>query len=194
MSDADLLAATTLKQLEKALAAGANIEAVDKKDDGKTKLHKLCKSKSGAMSKTEEAMALLLIEKGADVKRPDDGGVTPLHLAARSGTHAVIDALIAKGATCTLTNLGYTPLHYAISTHFKDAWVWDRLLEIGNPLDHVNKWGETPLSSAQASWNPTMVKYLLAKGANRDHKDGKGLTVLERATELKQDKIVALLK
>jgi hypothetical protein len=38
------------------------------------------------------------------------------------------------------------------------------------------------------------VKYLLAKGANRDIKDGKGKTLVERAAELKQDEILALLK
>ena len=194
MSDEALLAATSLKQLEKALAAGANVDAVDKNDDDMTKLHKLCKSKSGAMSKTEEAMALLLIERGADVMVPDEGGVTPLHYAARSATHAVIDALIAKGAKPTLTKLGYTPLHYTCTTHFKDKWVWDRMLEIGNPLDHVNKWGDTPLLGAQSSWNPTMVKYLLAKGASRDIKDSDGKTLVERATALKQDKILALLR
>ncbi len=195
MSDAALLAANSLKQLEKALAAGANVDAVDAQDkDRQTKLHLLCKTKSGAMSKTEEAMTLALIGSGADVTRPDEGGVTPLHFAARSATHAVIDALIAKGAKPTLTKLGYTPLHYTCTTHFKDKWVWDRLLEIGNPLDHVNKWGDSPLLSAQSSWNPTMVKYLLAKGANRDLLDSNGKTIVERATELKQDKILALLR
>jgi ankyrin repeat protein len=146
------------------------------------------------MSQTEVQMALHLIANGADVAKPDSKGVTAMHLAASSGSREVIGALLEQGAKPTLTNLGYTPLHYCVSTHDKDAAIWDLLLAAGNPIDHVNKWGETPLLSAQSSWNPTAVKYLLAKGANRDIKDGKGKTLVERAAELKQDEILALLK
>src|SRR5215467_5883756 len=81
-SSAALLDAVNLKQLEKALADGADINATD--DDGTTKIALLCKSKTGAMSKTEEAMALLLIERGAEVMKGDKRDTTPLHRAARS--------------------------------------------------------------------------------------------------------------
>lgn len=194
MSPADqaLLDAKTMKQLEKALAAGANLEATD--EDQRTKLLLLCKSKSGAMSKTEEQLALALIDKGANLHAVDEGGVGALHHAARSGSRTLVELLLARGVKPTLTNLAYTPLHYCTGTHYKDAQIWDALLAAGNPLDAVNKWGETPLYAAQSSWNPTAVKYFLAKGASTTHKDAKGKTLLERATELKQDKILALLK
>jgi len=191
MSDQALLAATSVKAIEKALAAGAKVDATD--EDGQTKLLLVCKSRSGAMSKTEAAIALLLIDKGADVQRADNGGVTPLHRAAASGDHDVITRLLARGAKPVTTKLDYTPLHYCVSTHAKDTWIWDTLIAAGNPIDHVNKWGETPLLSAQSSWNPVAVKYLLAKGANRDVKDKDGKTLLERATALDQPKILKLL-
>ena len=192
MSDAALLDAKNAKQLDKALSGGANIHAVD--DEGNTKLHLLCKSKSGAMSKTEAEMALVLIERGADVSKPNDDGETPLHLAAASGNHDVIEKLIAKGAKASaLTKLGYTPLHYCVSTNDKDTWIWDTLLANGNPLEHVNKWGDTPLLAAQSSHNANAVKYLLAKGANRDAKDSDGKSMVERANEWKQEKILKLL-
>ncbi len=188
-----LLEAKNQKQLEKALADGAQIDATD--DDGATKLTLLCKSKSGVMSKTEEAMALYLIEKGADVRNEDHDGGTPLHYAAGSGSHALIEALLAKGVKPVASKkLRYTPLHYCVDTHAKDKWIWDTLLAAGNPLDAVNKWGDTPLYAAQSSWNPTAVKYLLAKGASTTHKDSDGKTLIERATELKQDKTLKLLK
>ncbi len=42
--------------------------------------------------------ALLLIERGADVKVPDAGKHTPLHIAAESGLTDVVKALLARGA------------------------------------------------------------------------------------------------
>ncbi len=192
-ANAALLAAKNVKQLEKALADGAKLDAAD--EDGATKLTLLCKSKSGAMSKTEEQMALVLIERGADLHNEDNDGGTPLHYAAGSGSHAVIEALLAKGVKPVASKaLQYTPLHYCVDTHAKDTWIWDKLLAAGNPIDAVNKWGETPLYAAQSSWNPAAVKYLLAKGASTTHKDSDGKTIVERARELKQDKILKLLK
>jgi ankyrin repeat protein len=188
-----LLEAKNQKQLEKALADGAQIDATN--EDGATKLTLLCKSKSGVMSKTEEAMALFLVDKGADLKNEDDDGGTPLHYAAGSGNHALIEVLLAKGIKPVASKkLQYTPLHYCTDTHAKDTWIWDTLLAAGNPIDAVNKWGDTPLYSAQSSWNPTAVKYFLSKGASTTHKDKSGKTLVERATELKQDKILKLLK
>jgi ankyrin repeat protein len=188
-----LLEAKNQKQLEKALVDGAKIDATN--EDGATKLTLLCKSKSGVMSKTEEAMALFLVGKGADLHNEDDDGGTPLHYAAGSGNHALIEVLLKKGVKPVASKkLKYTPLHYCVDTHAKDTWIWDTLLAAGNPLDAVNKWGETPLYAAQSSWNPTAVKYFLAKGASTTHKDSDGKTLLERATELKQDKILKLLK
>jgi ankyrin repeat protein len=192
-ADQALLAAKSQKQLEKALADGANLEARD--DEGSTKLMLLCKSKSGAMSKTEETLALLLIERGADIHTVDDDGVTALHLAADSGSHAVIEKLLAKGLKPIASKkLQYTPLHYCVDTHAKDTWIWDQLIAAGNPIDAVNKWGETPLYAAQSSWNPAGVKYFLAKGASTSHLDSDGKDLRQRATDLKQDKILKLLK
>lgn len=58
----------------------------------------------------------------------------------------------------------------------------------------MNKWGDTPLYAAQSSWNPTAVKYFLKKGASTTHKDSDGKTLIERARDLKQDKILKLLE
>ena len=182
----------TLELAELLLARGADLDGREP-DHGYTALHVVCKSKSGVMSKTEIAGALWLIEKGADVNAEGDFKDTPLHLAARSGCHEVIDALLAKGAKVTRTKRAQTPLHYCFTTHDKDTWVWERLLAAGCGLEDVDDSNETVLLSAQSWWNPFAVKWLLARGADRNAKDSKGKTLLERATELKQDKILKLL-
>ena len=43
-------------------------------------------------------IALLLIDRGADVKVPDAGKHTPLHIAAEAGLADVVEALLARGA------------------------------------------------------------------------------------------------
>ncbi len=85
------------------VSRGADLNVRDR-EDGYTPLHVLCKSKSGAMSKTEIAAALWLIDKGADVGAASDAAETPLHLAAASGSHEVIEALLASGCCLEDTN------------------------------------------------------------------------------------------
>ena len=183
----------SLKQIQAAIDKGADINAANADDDGNTALCSMCKSKSGAMSKTEATIAMWLIERGADVTKANADGETPLHLAAGSGNLDVLNALVAKGATVTRTKLDYTPLHYCLSTHDKNVALWDRLLELGCGLEDRNKWGSTPLLEAVSSHNPTAVKYLLAKGANREAKDPEGQTPMDNAVKFKNEKIQKLL-
>jgi len=175
------------------VSRGANLDMRDR-EDGYTPLHVLCKSKSGVMSKAEIAAALWLIEKGSDVGATSDGNETPLHLAAASGSHEVIEALLAKGAKPTRDKWGNMPLHRCLSTNERDTWVWEKLLASGCSLEDFNDSHETPLLEAQVCWNHFAVKWLLAKGADRSAKDGEGKTALERAEALNQEKIIKLLR
>lgn len=43
-------------------------------------------------------MVNLLMSKGANIEAKTRDGLTPLHCAARSGHHEVVDILIEKGA------------------------------------------------------------------------------------------------
>jgi ankyrin repeat protein len=184
----------SLKAVAAAVEKGADIDAADPEEDGNTALCSMCKSKSGVMSKTETAIAMWLIEHGADVTKGNDDGETPMHLAAGSGSLDVVNALVAKGARVTRTKLDYTPLHCCLSTHDKNVALWDRLLELGCGLEDTNKWGDTALLAAVSHHNPTAVKYLLAKGADRAVKDPDGNTPLENAVEYKNEKIQKLLR
>jgi ankyrin repeat protein len=184
----------TLKAVQAAIEAGADIDAADPDDDGNTALCAMCKSKSGAMSKTEEAIALWLIERGASVTKANADGETPMHFLARSANSLVVlEAIVAKGATVTRTKLEYTPLHYCFTTHDKHVAMWNRLIELGCGLEDKNKWGDTALLSAVSSHNPTAVKYLLEKGANREVTDADGKTPMECAIKYENEKIQKLL-
>lgn len=62
----------------------------------------------------EEETAELLISNGACVTVTDDGGLTPLHIAARNGYLEVAKLLIDHGADVNATdNQKQTPLHAA---------------------------------------------------------------------------------
>lgn len=158
-----------------------------------TPLMLLLRSDSGVMNATEEANALWLIEAGADVNTVNELNAGTLHMAAQSGSRKLLDALLAAGARPTTNKYGSTPLHYCVSTNDKDTALWDRLIGLGCGLEDRAR-GETVIMRAQMSWNATAVAYFIEKGADLAAKDDEGKTVLERAQELNQTKIIALLE
>jgi ankyrin repeat protein len=59
-------------------------------------------------------MLPFLVDNGADIKRADADGMTPLHWAAGAGSMDAAKALLARGAAVNARNLlGQTPLDYA---------------------------------------------------------------------------------
>lgn len=176
---------------EALLDGGANIE-IEELHKQNTPLLLLCKSESGAMSKTEIANAKWLIARGANIQAKNASGETPLHLAAGS-SREMTQFLLEKGAKITTNNYGMTPLYYCFSTNDKDKALWDLLIAAGCDVNHNGERG-TVLHDAQSHWNPTGVAYLLSKGADPSLKDADGETPLESAIKLKQDKIIKLLE
>jgi ankyrin repeat protein len=63
-----------------------------------------------------DAVARLLLEKGADVEATDEEGWVALHIAALNGQLAAVELLLKKGADIEATDLdGWTALHFAAS-------------------------------------------------------------------------------
>lgn len=70
-----------------------------------------------AAERDKLAVAILLLDRGADPQTRSDGGRTPLHLAARSSSASMVEMLIERGKSDpnSQTAKGRTPLHYAAS-------------------------------------------------------------------------------
>ncbi len=76
---------------EQLLEAGADVNAISTNALRNTPLH-------AATAGGHVDVALVLIERGAQVDVADAGGHTPLHIAAESGSVPVVKALLARGA------------------------------------------------------------------------------------------------
>lgn len=66
------------------------------------------------------ALCVLLLEAKADVTAKNSAGCTPLHLAANSGQHSIVQWLLTKEADPNEANkAGDLPLHTAARGGFK---------------------------------------------------------------------------
>jgi ankyrin repeat protein len=128
--------------------------------------------------------AARLLELGVPLDAKDKYGKTPLDLAAERGDRALVDFLIARGATAlpvTFARLGDLPrLKKAVGTHGEvdgkillaaiasgDAkvvkWVLSRDVDVNEPSSDG---GSTPLHQAAFAGNMGIVKLLVKAGAN----------------------------
>src|SRR3974390_1123611 len=128
-----------------------------------------------------------LIERGADVNRPDgDTGETPLHATLcttdRLRRNIVMKVLLAHGANPNVATKpnqetggfmrdcrtkGETPLHRAAA--FGDEDAIQMLLDAGAKIDARDMNGETPLSWASWYARPTPILRKLLYGNHRIH-------------------------
>lgn len=175
-------------EVQRPLAKGANINAVDK--DGRTLLF------DAAKQWNKEATERL-IAKGADVNVKDKYGVTPLFIAAAFGHKDVVELLIAKGANVEVkNNFGATPLHFAATFGHMD--VADLLIAKGAKVTDkgyaFGKYGVTPLHQAAYRGHKDVAELLIAKGAKVNARDKKGRTPLAYALENKYAALAMLLR
>ena len=128
---------------------------------------------SWAAANGHEAVAKLLLEKGAELEAKDDVyGRTPLSWAAANGHEAVAKLLLEKGAELEAKDdvLGRTPLSRAAASGHEA--VAKLLLEKGAELEAKDDiYGRTPLSWAAANGHEAVAKLLLEKGAELEAKD-----------------------
>lgn len=142
-------------------------------------------------------MAALLLAHGADVNAKDNGGQTPLHLAAYEGyalqmsgrtvsvatgssPNAVVELLLANKAEVNAkNNNGHTPLIEAAGTG--KTGVAKLLLVSKADVNAKDNDGWTALHWAANKGHPDVVKMLLLYRADVNAKDNDGNTPLDQA-------------
>lgn len=146
------------------LDAGADMNLHD--GFGTTPLaHAVSNADDNSPNRSNEALALLFIERGADVNTRSDyshsdgpANVTPLHDAG--GNLRLVRALIAKGADVNArTTLGGTPLRYAADR--VDIEVAKLLIAAGADLQIADRLGGTPLSKFASDLSESQMRELL---------------------------------
>lgn len=114
-------------------------------------------------------------------------GDTPLHMAARTGDLASVNALLEAGATVDAQNaMGWTPLFCAAYNHESDcgfAPVVQRLIDAGANVNQRIAFGITPLMLAAGGGETAVCKALLDAGAEVKAVNESGRTALMMVKE-----------
>jgi ankyrin repeat protein len=140
------------------ITQGVNVNAAQ--GDGMTALH-------WAAEHGDSVMANLLLRAHANVKAVTRiGNYTPLHIASKSGSGAVVRALLKAGSDPNvLTTSGATALHFAAASGSVDA-VNALLDKKADPNVRESEWGQTPLIFAAAEDRADVIRALLKRGAD----------------------------
>lgn len=180
-----------LTNLKKALAAGANPNAVDGlvTSTGASAGHTALMA--AAQYGHDEAIAVLL-KAGADPNRQDANGDTALHHAVGGKKSGATAVLVAAGADLNILDQnGYTALMRAIQS--KDENLVKLLLTPKTDLEKTNRW-RTALTVAVDSGEVGLVKLLIAAKANLNQVLANDMTALSWAKNKGNAAIVAALE
>ncbi len=129
--------------------------------DGMSALH-------WAVYYNQTALALRLIERGADATLTNRYGIAPLTLGCMNGNGNIVKALLVAGADPnTSLNGGETVLMTAARTG--DASAVNHLIAAGADLDAKERNGQTAAMWAAAQGNLNVVELLLSAGAEFDN-------------------------
>ena len=137
-----------------------------------------------ATEEGHDAVAVVLIENGANVNVADGDGTTPLQQAAYNGSIETVQALLSKGANVSLGDRnGRAPLHIACSMRRAD--VIELLLRAGaDPNAKCDDNEEaTPLIAAAHQGYLKPVSLLLEAGADPLAKSERGATAAKVASD-----------
>jgi ankyrin repeat protein len=146
---------TTVRKL---IAAGEKVNGAQ--GDGMTALH-------WAADHGDSAIAAMLLAAHADVKAVTRiGHYTPLLIASRTGSPAVVRALLAAGSDANVrSDAGASPLHLAAAAGNTD--VVTALIDRGADVNAKEPvWGQTPLIFAASYDRADAIRVLIKRGAD----------------------------
>ncbi|CAB0043661.1 unnamed protein product [Trichogramma brassicae] len=155
--------------------------------EGATPLHLICSRPKD--DGTADTFFEILDELNRSVEidaRDNEGGNTPLHLAARNGHAQLVELLLRRGADPNLANdFGSTPLHFICSRAKNDELVdtlFGKLDELLTTkfleVDAQDASGNSPLHLALKRGNEHLMELLLEHGADANLSNLNGTTPL----------------
>jgi ankyrin repeat protein len=129
-----------------------------------------------------------LLDAGYPIDAADSHGYTAVILAAYDGQPAALDFLLSAGANACLGDRhGNTAL---MGTLFKgESAIARHLIEAHCPIDQTNGAGETALDFATLFNRMDLMPVLVKHGADPNHVDGRGQSLLQLA--LTHDNVAA---
>lgn len=166
------------------LGEGAKVNSRDRNGDSPLNM---------AAAKGNLALVDALLKAEADVNLANVAGVTPLMGAAFSGSAGIMQKLIAAGAKIEpIDRVKKNAATYAAGNGCSACLqvLVDAGLQINAPLDN----DLTLLMWAAAYGQETSVKLLLAQGANRTLKDGRGKTAADMARDANHLSVAKLIE
>lgn len=170
-----------IDQIERHIRWEADINQIDV--DGRRPLHV-------AADRGRYVIAKLLLKYGADINAKDRQGHTPIHSALLAGRTQVADLFIKKGADFDADVL----LEQIVASDTSDRDVIEFLIKQGADIDHLDKTGNSPLTSAVSRNQRVMAKLLIAAGADVNKSSAAGLRPLDLAKKQENPNIIRLLR
>ena len=147
---------------------------------------------NAAVDKRHLNVAILLLERGADIESRDRRSRTPLHIASYLGYDEVASLLINRGADLNAKGVEReTPLHLALERDHDE--IVQLLLDHGADANFPDNRGLTALHLAYWVSYDHIVRLLLDHGADANHADSDGLTLLHHASLERHSDITQLL-
>lgn len=174
-------AACDVDEVKKAIAGGANINAVDAKT-GDTPIiaasHKVAgDNEANELAHKSVLVADALIKAGANINATNNEGATAVYNAVWNKNVEMVLHLIKAGANVNASDHdGFTPLLDA--SHNGHVELAEILLGAGANVNSANNDGDRPLMVAAKKGNLELVKLLIKAGANVNLSDNEGWTPL----------------
>ncbi|KAI5917852.1 ankyrin repeat-containing domain protein [Camillea tinctor] len=141
---------------------------------------------------TADDFVELLLEKRANIDRPDRSGETALYIAARDGSGSLLELLIRNGANVNRKVHGWSPLPAASKNSHSDGHILVAryMFEDGADMKATDYHGRTALHWAVEHNRLSLVLELVHKGADVNAKDRWGMTPLIWATRYRSTRQV----